>query len=91
MPGQFMPLAMAGGGVFSRPTLGLVAEAGYPEAVIPMPSGNVPVRILGGGGRTISISLGNIVIQGSSKSPEQLAREIVKPLTRELRRLENIQ
>lgn len=38
-------------------------------------------------GRPISISIGDIVIQGANKDGEQLAREIARPLERELRRL----
>jgi len=36
----------ADGGIVSRPTLGMVAEAGYPEAIIPMRNGrDIPVSI----------------------------------------------
>ena len=42
--------AFADGGLVSAPTLGLVGEAGYPEAVIPLRHGNVPVEMRGGGG-----------------------------------------
>jgi phage-related minor tail protein len=45
LPGQFMPITpMQHGGVYSRPTLGLIAEAGTPEAVIPLKRGGVPVE-----------------------------------------------
>src|SRR3989442_12735414 len=40
------------GGVFSRPTVTLLGEAG-PEAVIPLKGGNVPVRMLGAGAGVI--------------------------------------
>ncbi len=45
MPGRFMPITpMQHGGVYNRPTLGLVAEAGSPEAVVPLKGGGVPVE-----------------------------------------------
>jgi hypothetical protein len=48
MPGKFMPITpMAEGGLYRRPTLGLVAEAGTPEAVVPLKGGGVPVRFVG--------------------------------------------
>ncbi len=48
MPGQFQPVTpMQYGGVYNRPTLGLVAEAGTPEAVVPLKGGGVPVRFEG--------------------------------------------
>jgi hypothetical protein len=48
-PGGFQ--AFAGGGVVNQPTVGLVGEGQYTEAVIPMPDGrSVPVTLSGGGG-----------------------------------------
>ncbi len=45
LPGQFTPITpMANGGLYNRPTLGLVAEAGTPEAVVPLKGGGIPVR-----------------------------------------------
>ena len=35
----------ATGGIVSSPTIGLIGEAGYAEAVIPMPKGHIPVKI----------------------------------------------
>lgn len=41
----------AEGGIVDRPTIGLIGEAGYPEAVIPMKNGrDVPVNLGGIGG-----------------------------------------
>jgi hypothetical protein len=48
-PHHFIPFqAFADGGVARRPTLGLIGEAGYPEAVVPMPQGGIPVHFTGG-------------------------------------------
>ena len=44
--------AFAEGGMVSAPTLGLVGEAGYPEAVIPLKHGAVPVDVRGGSARS---------------------------------------
>ncbi|HEY9695942.1 MAG TPA: tape measure protein [Trichocoleus sp.] len=43
----------ADGGIITKPTLGLIGEAGYHEAVIPMPNGKIGVELKGnksGGG-----------------------------------------
>lgn len=37
--------------------------------------------------RSVTVTMGDIVIQGTNKSPEQLAREIARPLQRGLRQL----
>jgi phage-related minor tail protein len=89
--GKVVPFAS--GGIFNRPTLfpmargyGLMGEAG-PEAVMPLKrgrDGRLGVEASGGG---VSFSP-TINIIGTNKSPEQLAREIVKPLQAEMRRLE---
>jgi hypothetical protein len=56
-PGGFK--AFAGGGVASTPTLGVVGEGQYPEAIIPMPDGKtVPVTIRGAGsGVTVHVHM----------------------------------
>ncbi|WP_163327589.1 hypothetical protein GFV12_05165 [Desulfurobacterium thermolithotrophum] len=45
-PGHFIPLqAFADGGVVNRPTLGLIGEGKYPEAIVPLPDGrSIPVK-----------------------------------------------
>ena len=49
MPGHFTPATpMATGGVFSRPTFGLVAEGKNAEAVVPLPDNrSIPVTMTG--------------------------------------------
>ncbi|OQY25627.1 MAG: hypothetical protein B6244_14870 [Candidatus Cloacimonetes bacterium 4572_55] len=45
-----MPSYWAEGGIINSPTYGLVGEAGYPEAIIPMKDGvNIPVKWVNGG------------------------------------------
>ena len=47
-PGGFQ--AFAGGGIVNQPTLGLVGEGRYNEAVVPLPDGrSIPVNMRGGG------------------------------------------
>lgn len=41
--------AYASGGIVDGPELALVGEGGVPEAIIPMPYGDIPVRLLGNG------------------------------------------
>jgi len=85
-------IPFAGGGIVDRPTFfpmakgtGLMGEAG-PEAIIPLARKSDGSLGIKGGGQVIN--LGGITIVGTNKSPEQLAREIVKPLKEELRRLQ---
>lgn len=74
----------ANGGIVSGPTLGLVGEGRYNEAVIPLPDGkSVPVDLGGASGSNIST---NIVVnmgngqggggQASGAQGNQLAREL---------------
>jgi hypothetical protein len=52
--GPFLPFkAAADGAVFNQPTLGLIGEGRYPEAVIPMPNGqSIPVQFQGRGAQS---------------------------------------
>ncbi len=92
--GNVIPFAR--GGVFNRPTLfpmskgmGLMGEAG-PEAVMPLTRGkDGKLGVKASGGQVINFNP-SINITGTNKSPEQLAREIVKPLEAELRKLQAV-
>jgi len=56
------PVPFAGGGVVNQPTLGLVGEGRYNEAVVPLPDGrNIPVQMKNGG-NGINVII-NMVIQ----------------------------
>ena len=62
--------AFASGGIVTGPTLGLVGEGRYNEAVIPLPDGkSVPVDLGGAGGSGQVIS--NIVVNVSSDGQSQ--------------------
>ena len=56
--GGFTPImAFAKGGVATRPTIGLIGEAGQNEAIVPLPDGRrIPVEMRGGnGGVTVNV------------------------------------
>jgi hypothetical protein len=53
--GGFTPFAS--GGVVSRPTLGLVGEGRYNEAIVPLPDGRaIPVNMRGGSGVVVNVT-----------------------------------
>lgn len=71
VPGGFR--AFASGGVVTGPTLGLVGEGRYNEAVIPLPDGkSVPVDLggAGGSGQVISNIVVNVNSDGQSQSQQ---------------------
>ena len=79
--------AFASGGVVTGPTLGLVGEGRYNEAVIPLPDGkSVPVQLAGGGGGgnaapistsiVVNVKNGQAESQMSGNQGNQLAREL---------------
>lgn len=76
-------LKFATGGVVTGPTLGLVGEGRYNEAVVPMPDGkSIPVNLGGAAGNNIAtnivINMGNGQGSGqiSGTQGNQLAREL---------------
>ena len=84
--GSFMPMrAFAYGGVATSPTLGLVAETGRPEAVVPLPDGrSIPVSMKGGGSdRPIEIHIVNtmdptdVVSRAAIRSPHVFVNPVV--------------
>ena len=78
--------AFANGGMVTGPTLGLVGEGRYNEAIIPLPDGkSVPVQLSGGAGGNAAPINTNIVVnvkngqaesQTSGSQGNQLAREL---------------
>lgn len=63
----------AAGGVVTSPTLAMIGEAGMAEAVIPMPSGRVPVELRGGGGGGGDIAV-TVINQTSEPVTPQVSR-----------------
>ena len=81
-PGGFR--AFADGGIVSGPTLGLVGEGRYNEAVIPLPDGkSVPVQLSGGDGGnqinsniTVNVSNGQAQSNATGSNSSELGRKI---------------
>ena len=69
--------AFASGGVVNSPTLGLIWEGMYNEAVVPLPNGqSIPVEMRGGGNGWINITIWNLF--GTDKSTAiAFANEII--------------
>jgi len=68
-PGHFIPLqAFADGGVVNRPTLGLIGEGRYPEAIVPLPDGrSIPVKFEGRSSPPINLEI--VIVDDRSKVP----------------------
>ena len=86
VPGGFR--AFAGGGIISRPTLGLVGEGRMNEAVVPLPNGrSIPVDLQGASeGDTFNITIQAIDTQTGlqfvHKHMEAIAAGIIAQKTR---------
>lgn len=76
--------AFANGGIVTGPTLGLVGEGRYNEAVIPLPDGkSVPVQLSGGDGGnqinsniTVNVSNGQAQSNATGSNSSELGRKI---------------
>jgi len=76
--GHFVPLkAFATGGVVDRPTLGLVGEGKYPEAIVPLPDGrSIPVKFEGKGNGQVNIEI--VLVDDRGKiPPRQIGKQQV--------------
>ncbi|RLA87312.1 MAG: hypothetical protein DRG40_00690 [Deltaproteobacteria bacterium] len=86
LPGGFKPLQH--GGIITKPTLGLIGEGPYPEAVVPLPGDRkIPVRFEGGRpGQTVIININAV----DARSFEELCRRnpgaIVQPVLENINR-----
>jgi len=79
--GGFTPFA--NGGVVNGPTLGLVGEGRFNEAIVPLPNGkSIPVDLGGGAGNNISTNIvvnmnnGQASSQSSGRGGQALGREL---------------
>ena len=83
-PAAFSIPQFANGGVVTGPTLGLVGEGRYNEAVIPLPDGkSVPVQLSGGDGGnqinsniTVNVSNGQAQSNATGSNSSELGRKI---------------
>ena len=78
--------AFANGGMVTGPTLGLVGEGRYNEAIIPLPDGkSVPVQLSGGaGGNAAPISTSIVVNVKNGQAESQMSGNQGNQLAREL-------
>jgi tape measure domain-containing protein len=86
-PGGFQ--AFANGGIVTGPTLGLVGEGRYNEAVIPLPDGrSVPVELSGGGSSSptviVNVDAKGSQVEGNEQNANQLGRVISAAVQTEL-------
>jgi phage-related minor tail protein len=79
--GGFTPFA--NGGVVNGPTLGLVGEGRFNEAIVPLPNGkSIPVELGQGAGNNISTNIvvnmnnGQASSQASGRGSQALGREL---------------
>jgi tape measure domain-containing protein len=83
-PAAFSIPKFANGGVVTGPTLGMVGEGRYNEAVIPLPDGkSVPVQLSGGDGGnqinsniTVNVSNGQAQSNATGSNSSELGRKI---------------
>jgi tape measure domain-containing protein len=83
-PSAFSIPAFANGGIVTGPTLGLVGEGRYNEAVIPLPDGkSVPVQLSGGDGGnqinsniTVNVNNGQAQSNATGSNSSELGRKI---------------
>lgn len=83
-PGGFVPFkAFAAGGVVNGPTLGLVGEGRYNEAIVPLPNGrSIPVELGGAAGDqivsniTVNVNNGQAQSNATNSNSSELGRKI---------------
>jgi len=87
LPGGFKAFA-SGSSKISTPTLGLVGEGRYNEAIVPLPDGNnIPVKLQGGsgGGATLNI-VNNINMSGGNNGDNKnLANQTASIITSKIK------
>jgi len=85
VPVSQMPagMAFANGGLVTGPTLGLVGEGRFNEAVVPLPNGkSIPVDLGGGAGNSISTNI--VVNMNNNQASSQINGNGGQALGREL-------
>jgi phage-related minor tail protein len=76
--------AFANGGVVSGPTMGLVGEGRYNEAIVPLPDGkSIPVQLAGGDGGnqiisniTVNVNNGQAQSNATGSNSSEMGRKI---------------
>jgi hypothetical protein len=74
-PGGFQSFAT--GGITKKPTLGLVGEGRYNEAIVPLPDGkSIPVTMKGGGGFNTTINVNVNSQSGTKEENEKMGSQV---------------
>lgn len=82
LPGHFASIQqMQAGGIYTRPTLGLIGEQYRPEAVIPLQRGAVPVELRGGASQ-VDVSI-NVYAIDAATGIDYIRRPEVKSAIRQ--------
>ena len=69
----------AKGGIANSPQMAIFGEGSSPEAYVPLPDGrNIPVKMEGGGGTSVSVQVN--VMKGEGESSVQSDKETGKAL-----------
>jgi tape measure domain-containing protein len=69
--GFYSGVKFANGGIVNGPTMGLIGEGRYNEAVVPLPDGrSIPVEMMGGGNGDISITI-NVDAKGTKTEGDE--------------------
>jgi len=81
--------AFANGGMVTGPTMGLVGEGRYNEAIVPLPDGkSIPVELSGGGSSSptviVNVDAKGSQVEGNEQNANQLGRVISAAVQTEL-------
>jgi cell wall-associated NlpC family hydrolase len=81
--------AFANGGMVTGPTMGLVGEGRYNEAIVPLPDGkSIPVELAGGGSSSptviVNVDAKGSQVEGNEQNANQLGRVISAAVQTEL-------
>lgn len=88
MKGGFQ--SYANGGIVSQPTIGLVGEGRFNEAVVPLPNGKaIPVDMKGAGGVTVNVSVNNngsatTSVEGTQQQSANFGKAIAMAVQKEI-------
>jgi phage-related minor tail protein len=91
-PGGIKFRAFAGGGTVKGPTMGLVGEGRYNEAIVPLPDGkSIPVIMKGAGGEAgdnfnvnVSVDASGSKVEGDSGKAKELGQVLSTAIQAEL-------
>jgi phage-related minor tail protein len=80
----------ANGGIVNQPTVGLVGEGRFNEAVVPLPNGKaIPVDMKGSGGVTVNVAVNNngsatTSVEGAQQQSANFGKAIAMAVQKEI-------